>query len=127
MVKYSDILDECTASFFRVTGLVLMDAEVVRRKISFDYMGQFEIVCSVSAMEGGKLGQDFLNFMLLLVAKLQSTGMRHHVVWLMGIRADPEDQGSVFPENVGSHLSQDYMALQPKHNVGTYCHENLKY
>jgi hypothetical protein len=44
VVKCSDILDECTASFFRVTGLVLMDAEVLRRKISVDYMGQFEVV-----------------------------------------------------------------------------------
>lgn len=58
MVKCSDILDECTASFFRVTGLVLMDAEVLQRKISVDYMGQFEVVRSISAMEGGKLGGD---------------------------------------------------------------------
>lgn len=58
MVKCSDILDECTASFFRVTGLVLMDGEVLRRKISVDYMGQFEVVWSISAMEGGKFGQD---------------------------------------------------------------------
>jgi hypothetical protein len=53
--------------------------------------------------------------------------MRHHVVWLIGSRADPEDKGSVFPQNVGSHLLQDYVALQPEHNAGTYCHENYKY
>ena len=58
VVKCSDILDECTASFFRVTGLVFMDAEVLRRKISVDYIRQFEVVWSLSAMEGGKLGQD---------------------------------------------------------------------
>ena len=45
-----------------------------------------------------------MNFMLILVTKLQSRGMRHHMVWLIGTRADPEDQGSVFPQNVGSHL-----------------------
>lgn len=58
VVKCSDILDECTASFFRVTGLFSMDAEVLQRKISVDYMGQFEVVWSISTMEGGKLGQD---------------------------------------------------------------------
>lgn len=65
--------------------------------------------------------------MLLLVDKLQSSGMRHHVVWSQVPGLDSEDQGSVFPQNVGSHLLQDYMALQPEHNVGTNCHENLKY
>jgi len=75
----------------------------------------------------GSWDRTVLNFILLLVAKLQSRGMRHHVVWLIGTRAGPEDQGSVFPQNVGSHLLQDYMALQPEHNVGTYCYENLKY
>jgi hypothetical protein len=35
-----------------------MDGEVLRRKISVDYMGQFEVVWSISAMEGGKFGQD---------------------------------------------------------------------
>lgn len=60
VVKCSDVLDKCTASFFRVTGLVLMDAEMLQRKIYVDYMGQFEVVWSVSTMEGGKLGQDCL-------------------------------------------------------------------
>lgn len=102
-----------------------MDAEVLQRKIYVDYMGQFEVVWSVSTMVSWD--RIVLNFMLLLVAKLQSRGMRHHVVCLIGTRADPEDQGSVFPQNVGSHLLQDYMALQPEHNLGTYCYENLKY
>jgi len=41
-----------------VTGLVLMDAEVLQKKIYVDYVGQFEVVWSVSTMEGEKLGQD---------------------------------------------------------------------
>jgi hypothetical protein len=39
VVKCSDFLDEFSASFFRVTGLVLMEAEVLQRKISVDYVG----------------------------------------------------------------------------------------
>jgi hypothetical protein len=66
----------------RVTGLVWLNAEVIQKKISVDYMGQFDVTWSISAMEGGKWGEDCpnqlrLNFMLLLIAKLQSKVMRN--------------------------------------------------
>ena len=52
VVKFFDVLEEHTASFVRVTDLMWLDSEVIKKKkISVDYIGRFD------QSEGGELSR----------------------------------------------------------------------
>jgi len=48
LVKYPYIAEECTASIFRVSELLQLDAEVVQRKNCTGVLTQFECVWSLT-------------------------------------------------------------------------------
>jgi hypothetical protein len=54
VVKCSDVSEQHTASIFRVTEMVQVDAEVTHKKKHVGYVGWFEGVWAITATNGGE-------------------------------------------------------------------------